>query len=196
MSGDAPKRKLPSRDPAKVCGAGTPPCQQWKGFKTPHPGIGACSVHGGMTQTHNVKAEKQMATERMRTYGVPIDTDPKNALMGEVRRSAGIAAWLEHRVGQLTVDGSGEPLLEKTMFGSQPAVWIKLYKDERAHLARVCKMALDAGIDERLIKVAESQAQQLAQIIQAIFEDPRLGLSEAQQAIVPNVVREHLRAVA
>src|SRR5947209_3374763 len=91
------------RDPDRVCGAKTShgPCQQWAGANTPHKGIGACSKHGGSTPNGIKAAETRMVEERARTFGEPIDTDPKTALLNEVKRSAGICAWLQEQIAVL-----------------------------------------------------------------------------------------------
>jgi hypothetical protein len=56
------------------------------------------------------------------------------------------------------------------------------------------KMALDAGVAERQVRVAEAQGELLASVIKAILGD--LGLSKDQQAVAPGIVRRHLIALA
>jgi hypothetical protein len=193
------KRKLPPRDPAKVCGAGTPPCQQWKGFRTSHPGIGSCWVHGGATANHQVAADRAMVEQRMRTFGNPIEKDPLNALLEEVHRSAGHVAWLQDLVGELEHGGAGykkttndegemvfTPLsgltqLDRSGKFEKASVWVELYQNERQHLARVCKMALDAGVDERRINLIERQATAVVELVKGVLDD--FNLTEEQLAM-------------
>jgi hypothetical protein len=61
-------------------------------------------------------------------------------------------------------------------------------------LARVCKMALDAGVAERQVRVAEAQGELLASVIKAILTG--LGLDKDQQDKAPAIVRRHLLALA
>lgn len=75
-----------------------------------------------------------------------------------------------------------------------PNIWLKLYQQERAHLAKVCSEAIRAGIEERRVKLAESQGALVAHAIRAILAD--LGLTVEQQARVSEVVPRHLRALA
>lgn len=182
------------RDPERVCGAKTPhgPCQQWAGAGTSHKGQGNCKRHGGATPNHQVNVEKKQALERMRTYGEPIDTDPHAALLSEINRTAGHVAWLGEVVGGFT----GEQELEQKSgeWGYKPAVLVELYQGERQHLARVCKMAIDAGIAERQVRIAESQGALLADILRGIFE--KLVLSKEQKEIAAVEVPRALRAVA
>ena len=198
----------------KVCGAKTKhgPCQQWKGAGTDHLGTGACKNHGGATRNHSVKAETEQAIERMRTYGSPIDVEPHDALLEEVRRTAGHVAWLSGVVTELLHEGDGysESINEdgkrvlrsrsglKQMDTSgkfeKPSVWVEMYLEERRMLAPVCKMALDAGVAERQVRVAEAQGELLAGVIKAILGD--LGLDKEQQTDAPAIVRRHLLALA
>jgi hypothetical protein len=73
------------------------------------------------------------------------------------------------------------------------SVWIEMYQNERKLLARACKMALDAGVAERQIRLAEAQGQLLADAIRGILGD--LGLSPEQEAQAPAIVRRHLTSV-
>lgn len=72
--------------------------------------------------------------------------------------------------------------------------WLFLYREERAHLARVSKMCIDAGVAQRLVTIAEDQGRILASAIRAVLT--ALNLSTEQAALVPQVVPPILRAVA
>jgi hypothetical protein len=50
-------------------------------------------------------------------------------------------------------------------------VWVKLYQEERDRLVRVAKAAIDAVVEERQVRLAEGQAQQLARVIRTILTD-------------------------
>lgn len=102
---------------------------------------------------------------------------PLNALLGKVRRSAGVVAWLEARVGNLTEDGNGEQLLDMTMFGPKVSVWIKTFQDERAQLARVCKMAIDSGVQQELLDIMKQNGRTLGEFVADVLHDQRLALT-------------------
>jgi len=153
-----------------------------------------------------------MAEARMRTYGCPIDVEPHVALIEEVRRTAGHLAWLNEVVSDLLHEGDGYSesidddgkrtlrprtgLKQMDMAGrfEKPSVWVEMYQEERRMLARVCKMALDAGVAERQVRGAEARGELLASTIKAILGD--LGLSKEQQREAPAVVRRHLTALS
>jgi hypothetical protein len=58
-------------------------------------------------------------------------------------------------------------------------------------LAKVSKVAIDAGIAERQVANAERLGSRIGRVLQAVFAD--LDLSEVQLAIAPESVRRHLR---
>ena len=60
--------------------------------------------------------------------------------------------------------------------------------------ARISKLVLDAGIDERQVRLAESHGAQLVVVIRGVLR--RLALSPEQEALVPVVVPEELRRVS
>jgi hypothetical protein len=66
---------------------------------------------------------------------------------------------------------------------------VKLYQEERDRLVRVARAAIDAGVEEHQVRLAEAQAPQLAQVIRAILTD--LGHDPADEQ-VREVVRFRL----
>lgn len=185
---------------------GRGPCTQAAGWGTPHPGVGRCKLHGGSTPTHVAAGQQELARKAMETYGRAIDTNPVDALLDEVRWTAGHVAYLRERVQEIEQDALVWGLTERTEKGAtefagvdtteaaKPSVWLVLYQAERKHLVDVCKAAISAGIEERRVRLAEQQGQVIVGVIQAILGD--LRLSAEQRALVPEVVPRHLRAVS
>lgn len=73
-------------------------------------------------------------------------------------------------------------------------IWYQLYMKEREHLAKVSALALKAGIEERKIKLAESQGELVAAVLKRILN--ALNLTPAQWEQVPVIVPRELRALA
>lgn len=174
-----------------------------------------CIAHGGRIRRNIVAAERRATEVRARqlveTYGRKIETTATDALLEEVQWTAGHVAWLRERVQEIeanaaTVEDGEHPLVWGTVRRKQggedwgetqeaaPSVWLKLYQAERAHLVKVCSEALRAGVEERRVKIAESQGALVAQVIRAILGD--LDLTVEQQARIPDIVPRHLRALA
>jgi len=180
------------------------------------PGQNICRFHGASAPQNVAKAKERITEQKaaalVATYGLKIETTATEALLDEVQWTAGHVAWLRERVqeieGAALVDGTDRehPLVwgitrEKsggedrgTTEEAVPNVWLKLYQQERGHLVTVCAQAIKAGIEERRIQLAEQQGALVAQAIRKILGE--LQLTPKQQALVPEVVPRHLRALA
>jgi len=168
------------------------------GIATPN---GNCRMHAGHN-TGTAKAAAQLV-RRVPTFGEPVDISPGEALLQEVRRSAGIVAWLAAVVGALDqgdvvwgverrTDRSGGEFPGADLISSaKPNVWVSLYQAERRHLVATCEAALRANVDERLVRLAEMQGGRIVAALNGIFDD--LGLSPEQRGLLPEVVPRRLR---
>lgn len=147
-------------------------------------GATVCVKHGAaapqVQKAAKERIERAKAEGAVAMLGLPREIDPHSALLEEVHRAAGHVAWLAHEVTQLE--------REKVVYGVTKAVqlpdgkrqttaeaalnvWVRLYQDERDRLVRVCKAAVDAGVAERQVEIAEAQARQLADVIGAVLTD-------------------------
>lgn len=167
-------------------------------------GTDKCRMHLGKKAAAAITEDA--ARRAVQTYGLPRDVSPTEALLEEVRYTAGHVAWLRERVQELeqqdviwgvterVTKGAGEyPGVDETEAATAHA-WVELYYRERAHLVSVTKAAITAGIEERRVRLAESQGALLADVIKRILG--RLNLTPKQQGMVPNVVPEELRRAA
>lgn len=164
-----------------------------------HPINGAdkCRMHVGKKS----KAVKQQVTAERAvvTYGLPREIDPHDALLQEVWRTQGHVEWLggiisEIEQGDLVWGLSQEKYGGEdwgTTYKSAPNAWLTLYHQERTHLAKVCKAAIDAGIDERRVQLAEAQGAAIV----AVLKDTLADLGVEVTPDVAATVGRHLRAV-
>ena len=90
-----------------------------------------------------------------------------------------------------TCAGLGYTALGAVGRGAELAVSVELelYQSERDRLVRVCMAALHAGVGERQVKLAEWQAERLAEVVSAIVTDLGHDLEDEK---VRNVVRLRL----
>lgn len=171
-------------------------CVLVAGFGTDHLGWGKCKWHGGNSRSLRVAAAREEAkalVERLRILS-PVEIEPADALLQEVHRSASVVAFLDQAIRE-EVGDSNMDLITMTEQGWRPRAFMDVWTEQRAHLAKVAKMALDAGVAERQVKLAEEQGAMLANVIRAIFTDPELGATAAQKAAFPAVARRHLLAI-
>lgn len=181
---------------------------------SPAAGATRCGRHGGNSPQAKKAAERRVAEEKakkvlergVRTLGLPVDIDPGKALLDEIHWTAGHVQWLRGKVRDLEddelvwgrekhEDGVGpQGAVDVTTEKAGPSVWYELYLKERDHLTKTCALALKAGIEERKVKLAESQGALVAEAIRRILA--ALNLSPAQQAMVPEIVPQQLRLLA
>lgn len=163
-------------------------CKQPAGYGTDHEGYGRCKHHAGNTPAGKISGARAAVIGMAKVYGTPRDIDPYDALLEEVQRSAGIVTWMDGKIAEM----QDTDLIELTKEGHKPAVWVDIHRMERAHLARCCKMAIDAGIAERTVRLAEDQGRLLAAAVQEIVASLPLSASARQKApaIIARVLRE------
>ncbi len=145
-----------------------------------------CRQHGGLATRALANAKRKLeadaAREAVATYGLPREVMPQQALLEELHRTAGHVAWLGIQLNETA----------RLTVGEEPSVWVKLYQAERKHFADVAKTCIQAGIEERRVRIAEEQGRLIAQVIRGILND----LDVADRPEVPDIVRKHLTLAA
>lgn len=174
--------------------------------KRPIVGGRVCPTHGGSAPQVRAAADARLrqreAVLAVETFGLPREIDPHAALLEELHRTAGAVEWLGAVVADLErgavvwgvtrVKTGGEDAGTTAEAGVN--TWVQLWQAERKHLVDVSKACAAAGIEERRIRLAESQGQLLAGVVRAVLD--RLELSEAQRRLVSVVVPEEFRRAA
>ena len=179
--------------------------------RDPAIGLDKCAIHCGLSKAERDRIAamylaEQSARKAVVTFGLPRDISAIDALLEEVRYTAGHVAWLREQVQATAPDdliwGKREQSEKNatefagtdTTYAAMPNIWLELYYRERKHLVEVTKAAIAAGIEERRVQLEESKGQLVAEIIKRIAG--RLGLSAEQLAILPAIASEELRRAA
>lgn len=189
------------------------PCRNF-----PRRGATVCAYHGANTPQARAAAEarlaEQEATKQVKTLGLALDITPTDALLQEVQWTAGHVQWLREKVqeidehelvwGKTRVKEGGED--RGVTEEAKPNVWLALYQSERDHLVKVCSAALRAGVEERKVRLAESQGDLVVAVIRRILDGLlaallTAGLSDerlnaAWTTAVADIVPRELRAIA
>lgn len=188
-------------------------------------GASTCRVHGSGSRKAKAAAARRVAEAKaaaeaekaVTTLGLSRDVSPSEALLEEVRWTAGHVDWLRDRVREVERDelvwgktkwkqvDSADGPIEETVEGATPSVWYDLYERERKHLVTVCTAALRAGVEERRVALAESQGALVGQAFGRILDgmyDALIAagmagdLRDAWAAATTLIVPRELRALA
>lgn len=152
----------------RFCGAPTKKqgrtCRRAAGEGTPHLGRGPCRWHGGMLPNVIRHHARQEAREIAVEWGIEMDIDPFGGIMLSVRMAYGAVQAFKARV-----QPDSEP--------SSPEViaWMAAQK----HAAQIAKMAIDAGIAERQVQLAERMAEMIAMAHEDAIADEGLPPEQA-----------------
>lgn len=175
------------------------PCRKPAGAGTDHVGFGNCKLHGGATPNGKLSAAKQAAT----SLAVELDIEPHEALLRCVRIAYGEVVFLNRKVEELQDDklvvdhirirrheGDASSFVERTSH-SDLNIWIRARNEAVERLARYSKLAIDAGVDERRVRLEEQLVGDLANAIDMVLTE--LGVRDHPDA--PKVVRRALTLV-
>lgn len=163
-----------------------------------------CATHGGSAPQVKAAAQRRYALSEARglveAYGTELDVEPEEAIFSMIRVTAGNVILLQDLVAQLEPklgpDGiAGRTGNERVTNEAKPHVLVSMYNEERDRLVRFSKVAAEIGLSDRMVRLAESQAEMLVKIITAIIDDPELALSGEQRKAGRSVAARHLRAV-
>lgn len=189
-SGKPPKAQGRKCGSLKTDGSGER-CQQPAGAGTDHVGWGKCKFHGGNSPSLKTAAAREEAAAAIAALGAPVEIDAEKALLQELWRTQGHVEWLREQIAEL----SQGDMIYLTDQGFKPRAFLDVYQKEREHLAKVSKWVMEAGIDERLTRLAEAQGEMLAEVIRRILGDDELALTPEQRRAAGPVVRRHLSSV-
>jgi hypothetical protein len=188
-------------------------CHMRAGASTTHKGIGHCSRHGGGTKEAQINADRIKVAASLATYGGPVDIDPAQALLTEVRRTAGHVEWLGRVLAAMPAesltwgryevvdkpavqpapDGSVAMVAEEIKSRAGANIVLQLYQQERKHLVLVAKAAIDAGASQRMVDMFTSVGAAYVNMIERILDG--LDLTEAQAARVPTLITGELEQI-
>lgn len=200
-----------------VCGAhkrgpGGGICQMDAGRGTSHKGWGHCSLHGGSTPNGTIHAAKLEAAFMVAEYAeFEPDVEPHDVLLRMVRLAAGLVAFYARKHREL-IKAEGEEALAvqhreeivgsgkdadgytvKTSTQTALHLWGRLLEQAIDRAAKIAKLALDAGVEERRVRLAEQWGDELADLLRRVIAD--LGLDEQQLARAPEIVERNLRLI-
>lgn len=193
-------------DPEAHCGAkarGGNPCVKPKGWGTTHAGDGRCKQHGGASPQAErlgaLRVQEKRLVAIVASLGLTVEKDPQTALLEAVWEAAGNVAFLRQEVQAL-----GTALIGDTLgiaqregvaipIGEEQRAIVKLYGEWTDRLVKYSKAAIDAGIAERQVKLAEAQGYAIRDLIEAVLAG--MDVSEEQRALGREIAGTQLRVL-
>lgn len=165
-----------------LCGARTRAggtCRKVAGYGTDHLGFGSCKFHGGSTPNGRKSAARaQLAVVAPSPIGG----------FDAIERGLGILNGIMDALSREL-----EKLEQGVVDGSELRSTVRLARDAARDLASVGKLAADAGLDERRLRLEEAKLSLIAATLRAVFADPELGLTIQAQEVAARVTARHLR---
>lgn len=188
--------------------------------KNPMNGLHVCRFHGGAsksakkagTRVYREKKAKDLGERLAVTLGKPIDISPHELVLDQIRRSAGHMAWYLSRIqalgaeelvrgirGVQTTVREGFQAGEMTVTDAGPEInaLVELYNRERKFGTDLAAKAISAGIEERYIRLAESQGNLLQGglewLVAQAKADARIALDDAGSKALMEIIGEMLQ---
>jgi hypothetical protein len=151
--------------------AGGKPCHRPAGQSTPHEGIGLCFQHGGNYGKGLAEGAIMMAIR----FADEMDVTPWEALLQQVRLLYNQVKWLQMRVENAEREFGADAIKP----GGQGWDWVCMLESRGDRLAKVSKMAIDAGVATMLVRQIELEAENMVTAALETFE--RLGIMGTQR---------------
>jgi hypothetical protein len=166
-----------TRAMSAFCGAQTRSggqCRRPAGWGTDHVGSGSCKLHNGCTASGKAAAARAAAPLIASGMGIELDVSPIDLLLTIVRMTAGQIAHATREVSELDRlhDDAGRPVF-----------WLQMQIEALRRGAQFSKMALDAGVAERQVRLAERVGAMLSGALEDALNGEDLP-AEARARIV------------
>lgn len=146
-------------------------CHRGAGQGTDHAGVGLCYMHDGARGRGKVQGAILMAL----AFGDELNCSPWEAMQQQIRLLAGQVAWLQKRVNAAEEAGKDEAIRP----GGAGWDWVVLLEARGDRLAKVAKMAIDAGLATRLVQQLELEAEGMYEAATALLDS--LGIEGDQR---------------
>lgn len=186
--GDKPKCGAQKRQ-----GAPGETCTFIAGWGTDHVGFGYCRLHGGNTRTQRASARAEMADAEARQVLAALDVAPVGDPFAALSRLAGqVLAWQE-AISQIVNDLGDRVRYEGASGSEQLRAEIALYERAMDRTGHVLGMIAKLGIEDRMARVTERQAEALVSALEAALAAAGVTGQAADEA--RKAAARHLRAV-
>jgi hypothetical protein len=152
-------------------------CQRPAGWRTDHEGAGPCRTH------ERGRGRGTGAWIVAHAFARALECTPWEGLLWAVKIAAGRVAFCESKLSTADCDEDLEP-------SGRLAHWVKAAEVWHDKLAKVSKLAIDAGVAERLVRQLELEAQLMLTATTRTLDE--LGLNEEQRQLALGIMSRNL----
>jgi hypothetical protein len=161
-------------------------CRRWAA-----QGQHVCASHGAKSPQAIEAAEKRLAVVKVREalvkMGVRVEQHPIEVLLAQVYEANGNVEFLRAKVQELELPAK---------LTTAAVALLDLYNQERDRAAKMAKLALDAGVQERHVQIQAQQGEMLAELIRHVLDNPELALSPTQRQRGRAIAARRLRLLS
>lgn len=157
-------------------------CVRYAGAGTGHKGVGLCWQHGG----NDEDGIREAAWIVGHAFARALDVTPWEGLLQAVKIAAGRSAYCEAKLATADSDDDLVP-------GGRLWEWVKMASEWHEKMAKVSKLAIDAGVAERLVRQLELEAALMLRATRLTLAE--LGLSDEQQEHALGIMSRNLLAL-
>jgi hypothetical protein len=147
-------------------------CERPAGAGTSHPGVGRCRAHGGETDEGRREASWVVG----HAFARELDCTPWEALLRAVRIAAGRVAFIESKLATAECDEDLEP--EGRLWH-----WVRQAEEWHDKMLRASRLAIDAGVAERLVRQLELEAELMLKAANMTLDELGLEADERQRVL-------------
>jgi hypothetical protein len=139
-------------------------------------------THGGSRPVVRANAERRLAERDARELiertasrlGGRVDTDPLDAVQEAAWNVSAYRLVIEGYGVHIAPDGAVATTTyndgNESSASTDVHILVKLYNEERDRLVKYAKICLDAGVEERRVRVREAEGLMLARVVQAAID--------------------------
>jgi hypothetical protein len=165
-------------------------CDKRAGWGTSHDGAGYCRWHEKLIDDKGAGGDghrgRTGAWVMAHGFARALDVTPWQALLTAVKIAAGRVAYIEMKLGEAHSD-------EQLLPDGDLAWWVRQSEMWHDRMAKVAKMAIDAGVAERLVKQVELEAELMLKATTLTFAE--LGMDDMTRERALGIMSRHLLAL-
>lgn len=157
-------------------------CTRYAGAGTTHRGVGRCWQHGGNSEA----GIREAAWIVGHAFARALEVTPWEGLLLAVKIAAGRSAFCESKLATADSD-------DDLVAGGRLFEWVKMAEVWHEKMAKVSKLAIDAGVAERLVRQLELEATLMIRATRMTLAE--LGLNDEQQQHAIGIMSRNLLAL-